>query len=141
VGIPFVFSADKGAGETTGPRSLGRSGVAEAELELRSWYDSHPGTKKAAFPPDGQGTGVKGGRAFPVREATDLLKLKCVSLSVCLSVVAKDRQRLTVQTLAPTTPPSEAYEIQVTHAWKALGGDVSDNTLDPTALWFTAILE
>jgi hypothetical protein len=84
VGIPFVFSAEKGAGETTGPRALGRSGVAEAELELRSWYDSHPGIKKAAFPPDGQGTGVKGGRAFPVREATDLLKLKCVSLSVCL---------------------------------------------------------
>jgi len=83
-GIPAVFSADKGAGETTGPRALGRSAVAEAELEVRSWYESHPGIKKGAFPPDGQGTGIKGARAFPVREATDLLKLKCVTLSVCL---------------------------------------------------------
>ena len=54
---------------------------------------------------------------------------------------ARPSTKLIAQTLAPTTPPSEAYEIQVTHAWKALGGDVSDNTLDPTALWFTAILE
>lgn len=86
-GIPAVFNADKSAGETTGPRALGRSAVAEAELELRSWYDSHPGAKKGAFGGDGKGTGVQGARAFPVQEATELLKLKCVSFSVCLSAI------------------------------------------------------
>jgi hypothetical protein len=84
-GIAAVFNADKLSGDSTGPRALGRSAVAEAELELRSWYDSHPGAKRGAFAPEGQGTGVKGARAFPVKEATELLKLKCVSFSVRLS--------------------------------------------------------
>ena len=66
---------------------MGRSAVAEAELELRSWYDSHPGAKRGAFAPEGQGTGVKGSRPFPVKEATELLKLKCVSFSVRLNLL------------------------------------------------------
>jgi hypothetical protein len=84
-GIPAVFSADRSAGETTGPRALGRSAVAEAELELRSWYDANPGARRGAFGPEGQGTGVKVARAFPIEEATALLKLKCVSFSVSCS--------------------------------------------------------
>lgn len=86
-GIAAVFNADKLSGDSTGPRALGRSAVAEAELELRSWYDSHPGAKRGAFAPEGQGTGVKGSRPFPVKEATELLKLKCVSFSVRLNLL------------------------------------------------------
>lgn len=57
--------------------------MSEAELELRSWYDSNPGGKERAFGPDGQSTGVKGSSpSFPVLEATELLKLRCVSFSV-----------------------------------------------------------
>jgi hypothetical protein len=111
-------------------------------MELRSWYDSHPGAKRGAFAPEGQGTGVKGARAFPVKEATELLKLKCVSFSVRLSLSTVNKGFGLIEwTLAPTTPPSEAYEFQVTEAWKAVGGDVSENTLSPSGLWVTAILE
>lgn len=53
---------------------------------MRSWYDSHPGAKRGAFAPEGKGTGIKGDRAFPVKEATELLKLKCVSFSVRPSI-------------------------------------------------------
>jgi len=49
---------------------------------LRSWWETNPGAKRSAFAPDGQGTGVKGGNAFPIKEATELLKLKCVQFSV-----------------------------------------------------------
>lgn len=89
-GIPAVFTGDKTAGETTGPKALGRSAVAEAEIELRSWYEINPGARRAAFGQDGSGTGVKGGREFPVKEAIDLLKLKCVQYSVswCFGTLA-----------------------------------------------------
>jgi hypothetical protein len=63
--------------------------VAEAELELRSWYDANPGARRGAFGPEGQGTGVKVARAFPIEEATALLKLKCVSFSVSCSFVLR----------------------------------------------------
>lgn len=62
--------------------------MAEAELELRSWYESHPTGKKAAFQPDGQGTGVRASRpSFPAAQASDLLKLKCVEFSVSTIII------------------------------------------------------
>ena len=118
--------------------------MSEAELELRSWYESNPGGKDRAFGPDGQSTGIKGSRpSFPIREATELLKLRCVSFSVSLLFfwVPLIRLKLIYQTLAPTTPPSESYEKQILTAWQLAGGETADETLSPAGLWMTAILE
>lgn len=129
-GIPAVFSGDKAAGDTTGLRALGRSAVGEAELELRSWYETHAGGRRKGFPSDGQGRGMTGskemaGAAFPVEKAADLMKFRCATFS----------------TLAPQTPPPEGVEDSLTAAWKSAGGDVSEETLAPAGLWLTAILE
>ncbi len=79
-GIPSVFSASG----STGLRALGRSAVGEAELELRSWYESHPFAKQAntSFPPDGKGRGLVREEPFPLTQAIELLRLRCVALSV-----------------------------------------------------------
>lgn len=72
-------------------RALGRSAIGEAELEVRSWYDSHPGGRAGArsgFPPDGQGNGLRReGGMFPVKQATELLRYKCSEFSVSFFVV------------------------------------------------------
>jgi hypothetical protein len=70
---------------------------------LRSWYEINPGARRAAFGQDGSGTGVKGGREFPVREAIDLLKLKCVQYSVSWSSEILARLQLMVDTLTYRT--------------------------------------
>ncbi|RXK36716.1 hypothetical protein M231_06023 [Tremella mesenterica] len=127
-GIPVVFSGDKSAGDTTGLRALGRSAVGEAELELRSWYETNDPRK--GLPPGGKGRGMiasKEGIAadFPVDPASQLMRYKCATFS----------------TLAPQTPPPAGVEDSLMAAWKAAGGDTSEDTLAPAALWLTAILE
>ncbi|WVR05265.1 hypothetical protein IAU60_002277 [Kwoniella sp. DSM 27419] len=126
-GINSVFSTgtDKGVaqGDRTGVRTLGRSAVAEAELELRSWQDGREGSK--GFPPDGNGSGVRGARAFPMEQAVALMRLKCVSFC----------------TLAEQDGGDEQDEDEVLLAWKSAGGDGSDETVEPAALWLTAVIE
>jgi hypothetical protein len=75
-GVPAVFSADK-AGESTAIRSLGRSAVGEAELELRSWSESN-GSTKIGFGKDG--TGMKRG-GFALQEAFQAMRGKCEEFS------------------------------------------------------------
>ena len=88
-GVPRVFTSEQ-VPESTGLRALGRSAVGEAELELRSWYESHPQARsgpRAGFQPEGRGRGLaleqeKSNTVFPLQPATELLKLKCLSFSV-----------------------------------------------------------
>ena len=134
-GILSVF-----AGESTGLRALGRSAVGEAELELRSWYESHPQRTETGFPPDAKGKGLVAERfnsAFPLSQAVELLRLKCVSFSVSASM----RALLMTQTLAPQGSYSKTIENSVLSSWRGAGGDASDDTISPSALWGTAILE
>lgn len=88
-GVPAVFSAERGTSESTGIRALGRAAVGEAEVELRSWYDSQPdqSARKAGYPPQGQGRGLVEAKErvnapFPHQQAWDLFRVKCVSFSV-----------------------------------------------------------
>ncbi|KAL7423917.1 hypothetical protein Q5752_001502 [Cryptotrichosporon argae] len=130
-GVPAVFSSERGAAESTGLRALGRSAVGEAEVELRSWYESRPMSKgPQGFPPDGKGRGLLGDReranvTFPLEQAIQLLRFKVVSFC----------------TLAPQTSPAKSYEQQVTTAWTTVGGDLSEETVAPAGLWVTAIIE
>ncbi|WWD15867.1 hypothetical protein CI109_100291 [Kwoniella shandongensis] len=125
-GISAVFSTGTGpgAGESTGVRALGRSAVAEAEVELRSWQDGRAKGSRG-FPPDGKGPGTVGDRAFPLSQAVDLLRVKCVALS----------------TLAPQDAEEEKKEEELMAAWKRAGGDISEETVEPAGLWITAIIE
>ncbi|WVQ98691.1 hypothetical protein IAU59_005822 [Kwoniella sp. CBS 9459] len=124
-GVPSVFCGEKGVpqGESTGVRALGRSAVAEAELELRSWQEGRNVSR--GFAPDGKGNGMRGDRTFALQQAVDIMRLKCVSFS----------------TLAPQDPPDEAIEDELLLSWKKAGGDSSEETLEPAALWLTAIIE
>ncbi|OCF45484.1 hypothetical protein I317_00731 [Kwoniella heveanensis CBS 569] len=124
-GLPSVFCGEKGVpqGESTGVRALGRSAVAEAELELRSWQEGRDVSR--GFAPDGQGNGMRGDRPFALTQAVEIMRLKCVSFS----------------TLAPQDPSNEATEDEVLLSWKKAGGDSSEDTLEPAALWLTAIIE
>ncbi|WVF72232.1 hypothetical protein IAT40_007044 [Kwoniella sp. CBS 6097] len=124
-GVPSVFCGEKGVPqvESTGVRALGRSAVAEAELELRSWQEGRDGSK--GFAPDGKGNGMRGDRVFALQQAVEIMRLKCVSFS----------------TLAPQDPLDEATEDEVLLSWKKAGGDSSEDTLEPAALWLTAIIE
>lgn len=81
-GVPAVFSGDKAA-DSTGPRALGRAAVSEAELELRSWYDSHGGAGKG-FPPSGSGNGMKTQKPFAREEAVEVMRVKGITLCVRL---------------------------------------------------------
>ncbi|WVQ78066.1 hypothetical protein IAT38_000147 [Cryptococcus sp. DSM 104549] len=122
--VPSVFSGEKGlAGDSTGTRALGRSAVAEAEVELRSWHEGRAGGR--GFPPDGKGAGTRSERAFPLMQAVELMRLKCVAFS----------------TLAPQDAQDEAAEAEALAAWKKVGGDVSEETVEPSGLWITAIIE
>jgi hypothetical protein len=91
-GIPAVFSSDKSAGaDSTGIRALGRAAVGEAEMELRSWYGLNEG-RNGGFKPEGKGRGLmeakeRANAEFPVEKALDLLRLKCLSFSVCLLIL------------------------------------------------------
>ncbi|WVW83132.1 hypothetical protein I302_105150 [Kwoniella bestiolae CBS 10118] len=125
-GIPSVFSGDNKSsqgGESTNVRALGRSAVAEAEVELRSWLEGRRQGK--GFQPDGQGNGMRGGRSLNVDKAVELLRLKCVSYS----------------TMASQENADEALEEEILAAWKKAGGDASEDTVEPAALWMTAIIE
>ena len=85
-GVPAVFSADKGS-ESTGIRSLGRSAVGEAELELRSWVESNG--RAEGFGRDGKGTGMRRG-GFALQEAFEVMRGKCEEFSVsqtCLAII------------------------------------------------------
>ncbi|ORY33772.1 hypothetical protein BCR39DRAFT_267578 [Naematelia encephala] len=130
-GIPAVFSNETTTGESTGLRALGRSAVGEAEVELRSWYESRAkGRTVSGFAPEGKGSGMTADREranapFPTEEATELLRLRCMSFS----------------TLAPQTPIPASLEDAVLAAWKLAGGDPSEETIAPSGLWVTAILE
>ena len=90
-GVPAVFSGDKSAGESTGPRSLGRAAVGEAEMELRSWFDQNAqGSGGRGFPPSGKGRGMtdtkeRAEARFPEREAVQLMRVKVASFSVSQS--------------------------------------------------------
>jgi hypothetical protein len=90
VGVPAVFSGDKHAGESTGPRALARAAVNEAEVELRSWYAGHPVPRGGRWPPDGEGRGLtvdqeRSGAKFPISEALEYIRVNgprfCVSNS------------------------------------------------------------
>lgn len=77
--IPSFFSGDRGTGDTTGVRALGRNAVAEAEVELRSWQE---GRSVRGYPPDGKGPGTRTDRSFPLLQAVDLMRVKCAAFSV-----------------------------------------------------------
>ena len=86
-GVPSAFTGDKSTAQSTGLRALGRSAIGEAEIELRSWYESHSFARKAntGFPPGGKGRGLSSENVnspFPLQQAVDLLRLKCVAFSV-----------------------------------------------------------
>ncbi|ODO11498.1 hypothetical protein I350_00278 [Cryptococcus amylolentus CBS 6273] len=121
--IPSFFHAEKGAGDSTAIRSLGRSAVSEAEVELRSWMEDRGPTR--GFPPGGKGSGTRSERAFPVLQAVELMRTKC----------------LTFSTLAPPEAADASKEEQAIDEWKTVGGDASDDTVEPAALWLTAIIE
>ncbi|KIR53185.1 hypothetical protein I315_04222 [Cryptococcus gattii Ru294] len=114
--IPSFFSGDRGTGDTTGVRALGRNAVAEAELELRSWQE---GRSVRGYPPDGKGPGTRTDRSFPLLQAVDLMRVKCAAFS----------------------DESDQKEAQALAAWKKVGGDASEETVVPSALWITAIIE
>ncbi|OCF71904.1 hypothetical protein I204_07167 [Kwoniella mangroviensis CBS 8886] len=125
-GVPSVFTGDNKAtqgGESTNVRALGRSAVAEAEVELRSWLEGRRQGK--GFEPDGQGNGMRNGRSLNVEKAVDLLRSKCVSYS----------------TMASQQNADEAAEEEILSQWKKAGGDPSEDTVEPAALWMTAIIE
>ncbi|WVQ70129.1 uncharacterized protein L199_008354 [Kwoniella botswanensis] len=125
-GVPGVFTDDNKAtqgGESTNVRALGRSAVAEAEVELRSWLEGR--RQEKGFQPDGQGNGMKNGRSLNVEKAVDLLRSKCVSYS----------------TMASQENVDEAADEEVLSQWKKAGGDPSEDTVEPAALWMTAIIE
>ncbi|WWC61148.1 uncharacterized protein I303_103727 [Kwoniella dejecticola CBS 10117] len=124
-GIPSVFSAPTGStgGENSNLRALGRSAVAEAEVELRSWLEGKGPTK--GFAPDNQGTGMRNGRIFNPEKAIELMQFKCVSYS----------------TMASQDPTNESSEEDILTAWKKVGGDAGEDTVEPAALWITAIIE
>ncbi|WVQ71617.1 hypothetical protein IAR50_001157 [Cryptococcus sp. DSM 104548] len=121
--IPSLFHAEKGAGDSTAVRSLGRSAVSEAEVELRSWMEDRGPAR--GFPPGGKGSGTKSERAFPVLQAVDLMRVKCVTFS----------------TLALPEAADATKKEQALVEWKNVGGDVSDDTVEPAALWLTAVIE
>ncbi|KAK8869856.1 hypothetical protein IAR55_000424 [Kwoniella newhampshirensis] len=134
-GIPSVFSSSTGgepgekaivgtAGESTGVKALGRSATAEAEVELRSWQEGRTKGVKG-FPPDGKGNGTRVERTFPLVQAVELMRLKCVALS----------------TLASQDLIDEAREERVISEWKRAGGDIFDDTIEPAGLWITSIIE
>lgn len=77
--IPSFFSGDRGSGDTTGVRALGRNAVAEAEVELRSWQE---GRSVRGYPPEGKGYETRNGRSFPLLQAVELMRVKCVAFSV-----------------------------------------------------------
>jgi hypothetical protein len=85
-GVPAVFSADK-SGESTAIRSLGRSAVGEAELELRSWSESN-GSVRSGFGKDGNGMKREGGLA--VQEAYGVMRGKCEEFSVSRPVQGRN---------------------------------------------------
>ncbi|KIR58704.1 hypothetical protein I314_05543 [Cryptococcus bacillisporus CA1873] len=114
--IPSFFSGDRGTGDTTGVRALGRNAVAEAEVELRSWQE---GRSVRGYPPDGKGPGTRTDRSFPLLQAVDLMRVKCAAFS----------------------DESDQKEAQALAAWKKVGGDASEETVVPSALWITAIIE
>ncbi|WWC69484.1 uncharacterized protein I206_103425 [Kwoniella pini CBS 10737] len=125
-GIPNVFSSSNGStgGENTNLRSLGRSAIAEAELELRSWLEGKNSIK--GFKPNGQGNGMINDKTnFNNEKAINLMRFKCVSYS----------------TLASQDNLNEILEEEVLTAWKNVGGDSSEDTVEPAALWITAIIE
>ena len=76
-GVPEIFTS---SAETTGLRATGRAAVGEAELELRSWYEGH--SSKTGFPPGGKGNGMKREGRFALKEAIDMMRVKCSSFSV-----------------------------------------------------------
>ena len=56
-------------------------------MELRSWYGLN-GASNTGFKPEGNGRGMVAEKErqtaeFPVEKALDLLRLKCLSFSVC----------------------------------------------------------
>nr|ODN99640.1 hypothetical protein L204_02073 [Cryptococcus depauperatus CBS 7855] len=122
--IPAFFNGDKGAGDSTGTRALGRSAVAEAEVELRGWCEGRtPGSR--GFPPDGKGRGTRSDMDFPLVQAVELMRVKCASYS----------------TLAPQNATDPQREKEAVEGWKKAGGDASEATVEPAGLWLTAIIE
>ncbi|WRT67101.1 uncharacterized protein IL334_004067 [Kwoniella shivajii] len=127
-GVPSVFSADKGPSaqvETTNIRALGRSAVAEAEVELRSWQEGRNSSKGIGFGNDGQGDGMRNGRTFNLEVAINLMRIKCCSYS----------------TMAAQENSDEGAEEEALAEWKKAGGEISEDTIEPAALWITAIIE
>lgn len=88
-GVPAVFSGERALGESTAIKALGRSAVAEAELEARTWYDTNSGPR-LGFPPENRGRGMLAAKehtnaVFPVDAAINLLRIKCATFSVSRS--------------------------------------------------------
>lgn len=86
LGVPAVFTGEKGLGDSTSIRALGRSAIGEAEIELRSYYEVHP-SAKYGFGADGKGRGTTAAReragSYPVDEAVEMMRYRCVTFSVC----------------------------------------------------------
>lgn len=80
-GVPAVFNGDKAA-DSGGPRALGRAAVGEAELELRSWYESQGGIGKGFGPGGLGGNGMKAAKAFAKQEAIEVMRVKTATLCV-----------------------------------------------------------
>jgi hypothetical protein len=89
-GVPSALSeGERGFRNPAALGALGRAAVGEAEVEIRSWYDSHPTAQKdvSGFPPDGKGRGLvasaeEARERFPTTEAVELMRVKVASLSV-----------------------------------------------------------
>ncbi|BEJ15212.1 hypothetical protein CspHIS471_0409790 [Cutaneotrichosporon sp. HIS471] len=133
-GVPSAMS--EGEGEFRNPAALGalgRAAVGEAEVEIRLWYDTHPTAQKdvSGFPPDGKGRGLvasaeEARERFPTDEAVELMRVKVASLSTFAN--AQD-------------PIPESRCDAAADAWESAGGDGSEETVAPSGLWLTAVLE
>ncbi|BEI84230.1 hypothetical protein CcaverHIS002_0408340 [Cutaneotrichosporon cavernicola] len=133
-GVPSALS--EGEGEFRNPAALGalgRAAVGEAEVEIRLWYDTHPTAQKdvSGFPPDGKGRGLvasaeEARERFPTDAAVELMRVKVASLSTFAA--AQD-------------PIPESRCDAAADAWESAGGDGSEETVAPSGLWLTAVLE
>ncbi|KAL1405288.1 hypothetical protein Q8F55_008915 [Vanrija albida] len=129
-GFPAVFAETASEHATVG--ALGRAAIGEAEVEIRSWYEAHPSARDGfrGFSPRGHGRGLteeaeRKKTPFPLAEAIELMRLKTSSFS----------------TFAPEATPPQQDVDSTFGLWQQAGGDISQETVSPAALWLTAVLE
>lgn len=130
--------------------ALGREAINEAELEVKAWRDARRGGKVKAedgfeIHPGGlRRDRVPADGPFPVVQAVNILRCKIMTYSASLRLHRSPRHDpLTVpcsQTLGNDKPETETVR-WLMDAWARSGGSTRDDVLDPSALYFTAIIE